>query len=354
MPLTEPASDVAVLLQDAGKGGAAPGPRGRVPRERAWELSDRAKAYPVVVAAGQQPRTGRRAHGRDVEAVVRQPHLLHPRQVRGVDRAAEGAGGTETGVVDQDNQHVWCVIWRLRPGYNCPIGHRLIDGTADGPAEGSVGDRQGRTIRAELAGSFCQGILELLQAIFIHLGNRLRGRVGERPFGGQPIIALDHREDGRRAWLELIAEAFLNAAIELVLGELADQGTCCRADGDRSKQRWREEADHEANTSTPAHALATHVVAGLGHTHFTVRVMLDEDHPLGPQSLVFDQLDDGLKVLLGRLEALIASHDDIKGIFHCVLTFFAGLKRNPTKYSIIQRARAKYRLHPRIDFLLLV
>ena len=85
-----------------------------------------------------------------------------------------------------------------------------------------------------------------------------------------------------------------------------------------------EEADHEADTTTPAHALATHVVAGLGHTHLAVRVMLDEDHPLGPDLLVFDKLYDGLKVLLGRLEALIASHDDIKGVLHCVLTFFAG------------------------------
>ena len=238
VPLTEPAGDVTVLLQDAGKGGAAPGPRGRVPGERARELSDRAKAYPVVVAAGQQPRTGRRAHGRDVEAVVRQPHLLHPRQVRGVDRAAEGAGGTETGVVDQDDQHVRCVLGRLRPGDDRPVGHRLVHCAPDRPAEGPIGDRQDRTVGAELAGSFCQGVLELLQAIFVHLGNRLRGRVGERLFGNQPIIAHDDGDDGRRTRFELITETFLEAAIELVLGELADQATCCRTHNDRSEQRW--------------------------------------------------------------------------------------------------------------------
>ena len=66
------------------------------------------------------------------------------------------------------------------------------------------------------------------------------------------------------------------------------------------------------------------MVAGLGHTHLAVRVMLDEDHPLGPDLLVFDKLYEGFKVLLGRLDTLIARHDDIKRVFHCVLTFFAG------------------------------
>ena len=52
VPLAKSAGDVAVLLQDARKCGAAPGPRGRVARERAGELGDRAEAHTVVVAAG--------------------------------------------------------------------------------------------------------------------------------------------------------------------------------------------------------------------------------------------------------------------------------------------------------------
>ena len=173
-----------------------------------------------------------------MEAVVREPHLLHPRQVGGLDRAAEGGRGTVSRVVDEDDQHVGRVLWRLRPGDDRPVGHRLVDRAADRAAEGPVGDRQHRAVGAELVGGFCQGVLELLQAIFVHLGHRLGGRVGERLFGNQPIIAHDDGDDDRRAWLELIAEAFLDAAIELVLGELADQATCCRTNNDRSEQRW--------------------------------------------------------------------------------------------------------------------
>ena len=75
------------------------------------------------------------------------------------------------------------------------------------------------------------------------------------------------------------------------------------------------------------------MVAGLGHTHFAIRVMLDEDHPLGPDLLVFDELYESLEVLLGRLEALVASYDDIECIFHLVLTFFAEFKRNSAPYQ---------------------
>ncbi len=94
-----------------------------------------------------------------MEAVVRQPHLLHPREVGGLDRAAEGGSGTVSRVVDQDDEHIGCVLWRLGPGDDRPVGHRLIDGAADRAAEGAVGDRQHCAVGAELAGSFCQGVL---------------------------------------------------------------------------------------------------------------------------------------------------------------------------------------------------
>src|SRR5207237_2539466 len=128
-------------------------------------------AYPVVVAASEQRGPCRRAYGRDVEAVVRQPPLLHSREIRGLDRTAEGAGGTETGVVDQHDQHVGSFLWRLRPWDNRPVCNRLVNGTPDRPAEFPIGDREDSAIRAELEGCFCQGILQLLKASFIHLGN---------------------------------------------------------------------------------------------------------------------------------------------------------------------------------------
>ncbi len=109
-----------------------------------------------------------------------------------------------------------------------------------------------------------------------------------------------------------------------MLSKLADQAARSRADDDRGEQWWREEANDETYAPTPAHALAAHMVACLGHTHFAILVMLDEDHPLGPDLLIFDELYESLKILLSRLDALVASHDDIKRVFHRVLTFFAG------------------------------
>ena len=173
-----------------------------------------------------------------MEAVVGEAHLLHSREVGGLDRAAEGGRGTVSRVVDEDDQHVGRVLWRFRPRDDRPVGHRLVNSVADRAAEGPVGDRQDSAVRAELEGSFCQGILELLQTIFVHLGHRLGGRVGKRLFGNQPVIAHDDGDDDRCTRFELIAEAFLEAAIELVLRELADQATCCCTNNDRSEQRW--------------------------------------------------------------------------------------------------------------------
>src|SRR5205814_1849077 len=98
------------------------------------------------------------------------------------------------------------------------------------------------------------------------------------------------------------------------------------------------------------HALATHVVAGLGDTHLAIRVMLDEDHSFGPDLLVLDKLYKSLEVLLSRLEALIASHDDIERIFHRVLTFFVKFRMCPAKYRITLWVGAKNIL-PRLPFI---
>ena len=89
VPLAEPARHVAILLQDARKSGATPGPRGCIAWERAGELCDRAETHPVVIAAGQQRCTGRRAEGGHVEAIVREALLLDACHVRGPDRPAE-------------------------------------------------------------------------------------------------------------------------------------------------------------------------------------------------------------------------------------------------------------------------
>ena len=107
VPLAEAAGDVAVLLEDAREGGAGARLAGRVAGEGPRELGDGAEADAVLVAAGEQRRARRRAHGRHVEAVVRDAHVLHAREGRRVYRAAEAVDGAEAGVVDEDERGRW-------------------------------------------------------------------------------------------------------------------------------------------------------------------------------------------------------------------------------------------------------
>ena len=149
MPLAEPAGDVTVLLQDPRERRAAPGLGGGVAGERAGILGDRTKAHPVLVPSGQKRRTGRRAHRRDVEAVVGQAHLRHARQVGRANRAAEGVRSTEAGVVDDDQQDVRRTVRRFRSGDHRPVGDRVTQRASGGSAELSVGDRERGAVGTE-------------------------------------------------------------------------------------------------------------------------------------------------------------------------------------------------------------
>ena len=96
VPLAERRGAVAVVPQDTRQRRAIARKGGRVPGEPARELTDRAEADGVAVPPGQQRRPRRRAQRRDVEPVVPQAPLGHPRVVRRVDRPAEGARGCRT------------------------------------------------------------------------------------------------------------------------------------------------------------------------------------------------------------------------------------------------------------------
>ena len=151
VPLAEPAGDVPVLTQDPGQRRAVARARRRVAGERAGVLGDGAETDPVVVAAGEHGGPGGRAHRRDMEPVVGEAHLLHPGEVRGGDRTAEGVRIAEPGVVDEDDEHVRRVLGGLRPGDHRPVRDRLAHRAAHRPAEGAVGNRQHGAVRAELA-----------------------------------------------------------------------------------------------------------------------------------------------------------------------------------------------------------
>ncbi len=151
VPLAEAACDVPVLLQDPRQGRAAPRARARVARERAGELRDSAHAHAVVVAPCEEGGARRRAHGRHMESVVGEAHLLHPCERRRTDLAAERLGSAEPCVIHEHDQHVRRPVGRLWPGDHRPVANGLVHGMADRPAEGAVRDGEDAPVLGELA-----------------------------------------------------------------------------------------------------------------------------------------------------------------------------------------------------------
>ena len=142
VPLAEGRGGVAVHLQRLRDGRAGLGQLGRVSGERAGELAERAEPDRVVVAAGQHRRPGGRADRGDVEAVVAQARVGDPRQVRGLDRTAEGLRVAEARVVDQHEQDVGRPQGRAHRSQHGPVGLRALQGAIDLPLELRVGHRQ--------------------------------------------------------------------------------------------------------------------------------------------------------------------------------------------------------------------
>ena len=121
MPLAERRGAVAVVAQDPRQRRAVAGQDRRVARVAAGELTDRAEADGVVVAARQQGRSRRRAQRGDVEPVVAQPALGQAGVVRRLDRSTERAGVAEAGVVDEHQQHVRRAGWRFGAADQVPV-----------------------------------------------------------------------------------------------------------------------------------------------------------------------------------------------------------------------------------------
>ena len=197
VPLAEAPGAVAVALQHAHERRAVLGARGGVAREGARELADRTEAHGVVVAAGEQRRARRRAERRHVEVVVGEAGLGDARHGGRVDGPAERARVAEAGVVDEDEQDVGGALGGRRRHVDRPVGRRGAQRAADGAAEGRVGDRQHGAVGDELERRLGQGVLEAAHALLVHGGDRLGGRAGERPLGGQAVLVVDHGDDRR-------------------------------------------------------------------------------------------------------------------------------------------------------------
>ena len=144
MPLAERRGAVPVLRQDPRPRRAISGNHRRVTGKAAGELTDRAETDRMVIPPRQQRRTGRRAQRGDVEPVVAQAPVGHPRVVRGVNRTAERARIPEAGVIDQDQQHIRGPLRRLRVPDQVPVRLRSLQRPVahpleQGPATSSTG-----------------------------------------------------------------------------------------------------------------------------------------------------------------------------------------------------------------------
>ena len=122
VPLAERGRAVAVVSEDPWQRRAIPRKDRGIAGEPTRELTDRAEPHRVVVPAGEERGTRRGAQRRHVEPVVAQPALGHPCVVRRLDRAPEGAGIAEPGVVDQHEQDVRRPLRRGGVADEVPVG----------------------------------------------------------------------------------------------------------------------------------------------------------------------------------------------------------------------------------------
>ena len=106
VPLAEGGGLVAVFPQHLGQGRGRARDHARVAIPVHRTLGDGPRAYPLVVAPGQQGGPGRRADRRGVEGVVADPLARDARQRRGMDGPTVGVRQAEAHVVEQDDEDV--------------------------------------------------------------------------------------------------------------------------------------------------------------------------------------------------------------------------------------------------------
>ena len=105
-----------------------------------------------------------------------------------------------------------------------------------------------------------------------------------------------------------------------MFGEPADHAAGGGADGDRTQQGRRRQADEDAHAAAPAGPLAPQVVAGVGDVDLAVLVTLDQNDALRSDLLLFDEPHELVEVLLRRLECRVGCQNEVVGVAHkCLL-----------------------------------
>ncbi len=113
VPLAIGCGAVSVEAQHLADAGDIVGEHAGRAGEGGRHLGDLGLVGRVMVAAGLERLTRRRAEGGRVELVVHQPLAGELVEVRCVDHTAEGAGSAEADVVEQDDDDVRCILGRL-------------------------------------------------------------------------------------------------------------------------------------------------------------------------------------------------------------------------------------------------
>ncbi len=114
VPLADREGRVALVAEHLGHGGGVVGDVAPHVRVAAREVGDRAHPHLVVVAPGQQRRSGGGAHRGDVEVRVLEAAGGEAVDVRRLDVGAVAAEVAVAEVVDEDHDHVRGVVARMR------------------------------------------------------------------------------------------------------------------------------------------------------------------------------------------------------------------------------------------------
>ena len=334
VPLAEPRGRVTVPLQRANERGTVLRHVRGVAGERAGELADRPEADAVVIAAGQQCSPSGRADRGDMEAVICKALLGDPRHGRRRSRPAERGRVPKARVVEQHQQHVRRTFRRPGRHVDRPVCDRRIDRSADRAAEVRIGDRQHRPVRAELPHRLGERLLQGGGALLVALDDGTELCVRERLFDTEPLLVVEDRDDPGRPRRQVLPDLVVDLGLDPMVDELADQPARDRPDGDRREQRRRKQTDREPDATSPAHPLATEIVAGLPHRDAPVARVRDEDDPLDRDLLRLDERDERLEVVRRLVDVLITRDKYVRRCLgHSTLPF------DPPAGSKLDRAR---------------
>ncbi|KAF0958723.1 hypothetical protein MLGJGCBP_08156 [Rhodococcus sp. T7] len=243
--------------------------------------------------------------------------------------AAEGVRSTEPGVVDQHDQHVRGAVGGLGSGHDRPVLDRLIECSADRPAECAIRDRQPRPVRLELAHRLGQCRFEVSQARSVDFHHRLHRRSSEYPLHREPARHRQHGDHHTRARGQRFADLVLQSALDPVVGELSDQRAGSRAHRDRGKHRRREQADRETDGGTPAGAFSARMVTGVDQGGVALGV-LGHQHRAAKRDRPFAHLiGEGVEVEVTAAEILVSGHENQRGVVtHGLLRIGCVVPRN--------------------------